>query len=125
MTDTLRAKFFATRKCERKTFKVNDIEFEIKKPLTGEVLSYTEGRTNEVGTRVLREMTVINFLIDFAYECGTDNKLFTEGDREALTLVPYTKEMQNIYQYILGALTGIDIGAAVKNLSETSLNKTV
>lgn len=120
-----REKFFSAKQCIRNTFKINDIELEIKKPLVGEVLPYSEGIVNSDGKRVLREMSIVNFLLDFAYDLGTNIKVFDETDREGLLNVPYTQEFHAVYLHVLSSLTGIDVGNAVKNSEETSLNKTV
>lgn len=120
-----REKFFSSKQCARNVFKINDVDIEIKKPLVGEVLPYSEGIVDADGKRVLREMSVVNFLLDFAYDVGADTKVFDESDREGLLNVPYTQDFHAIYLHVLSSLTGLKIGDAVKNSGETSLNKTV
>lgn len=122
--DALRAKLFATPELERIKYTLNGVDIEMRMPLTGEVLDYSQGNVDDAGNVKRKDLSVINFLIDFAYVPGTNEKIFTQGDAPQLAALPYDAALQKIYLKMLTMLTGISVDNAVKNLSETSSNKT-
>lgn len=119
-----RERFLNLKDNTRHTFEIAGITLDIKKPLVGEVLQYSEGTVDSSGTRKLREMSIVNFLIDFAYDVNTDTKIFHEDDREGLLNIPYDTDLHKIYIHVLSQLTGVNVGEAVKNSEETSSGKT-
>jgi hypothetical protein len=116
--DDIRKAIFSADASKRQSIKLNffGTEIELRQASIMEVQAQIERRATSNGT-----VSIADYLIDYAYVPGTDEKVFESGDKETIAQLPFNKDMTKLTEAIT-SLTNIDVKAAEKNLPETLSN---
>ena len=89
------------------------VEIELRQPNLGAILK-TRAEVDDA-TRA------IDMIMEYAYVPGTNDHIFEDTDRAAMMNWPFGKDLATLNQAIAD-LTGIDIDAAVEELSNDPLD---
>ena len=103
----IRAAILATEntKAASQTIKFFGAELEFRHPTAGDLIA--------MATRA-GDLNLVTFLIDYAYVPGTDEKVFTPEDADALKQLPFTAEMKAVVKLIEG-FTSVMVETEEKN----------
>ena len=111
--DDLRTKIFsgATNR-ESITITFFGADIELRQPTVGQLQNMLEEQSNRQGNIPLPQ-----YLIQYAYVPGTDDKVFDQADLAGLMDLPYNQDMI-IVANAVGKLSGVNVPVAEKNLTE-------
>ena len=114
--DQLRAALIGKKhKPERKRVTLFGVDIELQQPTLSSILE-ARGEQDE------RTRTA-DIFIRYAYVPGTDERVFEEGDREAILNWPFTQELIKV-QNVIVELTGVNIGSAEEDIQSDPLSDT-
>lgn len=88
LRDELRAKIFAAHERKFEIVKFMGAEIELRQPKLGDIISAREEEN--------RQAAVIKTLVTYAYVPGTDERVFEEGDADALMELPFGQDFLNV-----------------------------
>ena len=106
--DELRTQLIGNKhEADRKLVTLFGVEIELQQPTLGSML--------EARLESDERERAADIFIRYAFVPGTDDRVFEEGDREAILNWPYTKELLEVQKSVM-ELTGINIQDAEEAL---------
>lgn len=113
--DQLRAALIGKKHApKRELVTLFGVEVELQQPTLRSIL-----QARDTDDEMVRTADVF---IRYAYVPGTDERVFEEGDRDAILNWPYTEELLKVQQ-VIGDLTGIDLGNAEEAIATDPLSE--
>lgn len=111
----IRSKIFSDGSKARASIKIQffGTEIELRQATVSQVQGMIDKRALGNGALLFSD-----YLIDYAYVPGTDEKIFESADRESIAALPFNADMAKLVETIT-KLTNIDVTVAEKNLPET------
>lgn len=100
----IRSKVLGSTKLQRKSIQLFGEEVEVQQPNIGDIIN---AGTNETDT-------IIDWMIEYIYVPGTNDKVFEMTDRDALLQLPYGAEAKK-FTNAFRELSGEDLAQAVED----------
>jgi hypothetical protein len=104
--DDVRTKIFAGRKRKSKVIIIFGAKVEVRQPSVGQALSLSQTSNNADA--------LLNFMLNYVYVPGTEDKVFEDADRESILNFPAESWMRE-FSDAIEELTGLDLEQAEKN----------
>jgi hypothetical protein len=107
--DAMRAKIFAV-KPDTRTLNFFGVRLELRQPPIETMLTARQGNMQNA---------LLMMLVNYAYAPGTDERVFTEEDVDALKGLPLSPDVQRVLQ-ACNELMGVDTGQITQMIQEAS-----
>jgi len=113
--DEIRAQLIGTRhEAKRERVTLFGVEVDLRQPTLASILDAREEDDERTRTT--------DVFLNYAFVPGTDERVFEEGDRDAILNWPFTEELMEV-QIVIARLTGIDLADAEEVLNTDPLDE--
>lgn len=92
--DEIRAQVFAPKEVKTKDLTFYGAKIELRQPRLEDILAVQQSDANLEEGQV--SVAAISILLQYAYVPGTSEKVFEEGDRDALLKLPFDENMTQL-----------------------------
>lgn len=89
--DDIRARIFAKKDLRSKLLDFFGTEIELRQPMLKDILQAQQEAQQQAEDGV--SSAVVNILLQYAYVPGTSEKVFEEGDKDALLDLPFDENL--------------------------------